>query len=223
MTVYQLLNNSWKRSTEESRITIDYINNSNKEHKMTDSTANFEDTTINKPINKTVNEATSKAHRNSDNDNDDNKNKEVTDSLQTFETRWRYAVFPAMVLFVLLIGFMFYLIYGMLQRMEDLSKDIHEMSKVITVSMPKLNKSVDKMTDNIGEMKVATTSMAITTHGMGQNLWDINSNISKPLSAMNKILPWSYMKNRSPRPVLPPNYYIVPKAGNTPVIKPANY
>ena len=190
---------------------------------MTDSTANFEDTTINKPINKTVNEATSKAHRNSDNDNDDNKNKEVTDSLQTFETRWRYAVFPALVLFVLLIGFMFYLIYGMLQRMEDLSKDIHEMSKVITVSMPKLNKSVDKMTDNIGEMKVATTSMAITTHGMGQNLWDINSNISKPLSAMNKILPWSYMKNRSPRPVLPPNYYVVPKAGNTPVIKPANY
>lgn len=179
---------------------------------MTDSTANFEDATINK----TADQAIPKTNRNSDNDN----NKEVTESLQTFETRWRYAVFPAMILFVLLIGFMFYLIYGMLQRMEDLSKDIHEMSKIIIVSMPKLDQSVDKMAENIVDMKVATTSMAITTHGMGQNLWDINSNISKPLSAMNKILPWSYMKNRSPRPVLPPNYYVAPKAGNTPVIKP---
>ncbi len=172
---------------------------------MTDATANFTDMA--------TNEATPKTEK--------DKNKEVTDSLQTFETRWRYAVFPAMVLFVLLIGFMFYLIYGMLQRMEDLSKDIHQMSKVITASMPKLEQSVSNMAVNIGDMKVATTSIAITTHGMGQNIWDINRNISKPLSVMNKILPWSYKGNQSRRP--PPNFQTATNVSTMPAVNTVNY
>ena len=172
---------------------------------------------------------------------------EISSSLQTFETRWRYAVFPAMITFVLLIGFMFYLIYGMLQRMQDLSKDIHEMANVInealpvmqggivgmssrmqwvgedmkkmsknmndmsgaiTDSMPKLTTGVTSMAINVSEMTIATKTMALTTHNMGQNIWDMNRNFSKPLSAMNKILPWSN-KDRAPRPMmmLPPAIY----------------
>jgi cytochrome c553 len=172
---------------------------------------------------------------------------DVTSSLQTFETRWRYAVFPAMITFVLLIGFMFYLIYGMLQRMEDLSRDIHtmgnvisealpvmqggvvgmssrmqwvgedmkkmsknmnDMSNAITKSMPKLTEGVSNMSTNVNEMTLATKTMALTTHNMGQNIWDMNRNFSKPLSAMNKILPWSN-KDRAPRPMmmLPPTLY----------------
>ncbi|MCK5727241.1 MAG: c-type cytochrome [Thiotrichaceae bacterium] len=156
--------------------------------------------------------------------------KSAPDSLQTFETRWKYAIAPAMLTFVLLIGFMFYLIYGMLQRMQDLSRDINamsvviieampvmqggilgmssrmqyvgedmskmsgnmeDMSKAIVDSMPKLEKNVASMSNNVEEMTVATTSMSETTHNMGQNLWDMNRNFSKPLSAMNKMLPWS--------------------------------
>ena len=57
-------------------------------------------------------------------------------SIETMETRWKYAVFPAMVAFVILGAFGFYLIYGMLQRMEDLAEDIDDMSKVMIESLP---------------------------------------------------------------------------------------
>jgi cytochrome c553 len=164
---------------------------------------------------------------------------DVTESLRTFESRWKYAVFPAMVMFVLLIGFMFFLIWGMLQRMEDLAEDIdtmtkvmgetlpvmqggvvgmssrmqwvgddmkkmsedmHNMSNVITEVMPNMNDRVKDMSNNISEMSFATNTMAVTTHNMGQNIWDMNRNFSKPLSMMNKIIPFSN-KDRPPRPM----------------------
>lgn len=140
---------------------------------------------------------------------------EAVKTLETFETRWRYAVFPAMVAFVILASFGFYLIYGMLQRMEDLSRDVAEMSRVIQVTMPAMQGSIGGMASDMhqlnsvisgsfpalntnvaamsGDMKTvsySTASMANTTQNMGQNLWELNKNISKPFSMMNNIMPW---------------------------------
>ena len=63
-------------------------------------------------------------------------NEANSSKLQSFENRWRFAVFPAMIMFVMLSGFGFYLIWGMLDRMQALSKDINSMTKVISESMP---------------------------------------------------------------------------------------
>lgn len=79
----------------------------------------------------------------------DQDEEELNETLESFETRWKYAVFPAMIAFVILAGFGFYLIYGMLQRMEDLSADIHDMAKVITISMPAMQTGVMQMSSRM--------------------------------------------------------------------------
>ena len=63
-------------------------------------------------------------------------NQEAARTLETFESRWRYAVFPAMIAFFILSAFGFYLIYGMLQRMESISSDINRMTDLMEKSVP---------------------------------------------------------------------------------------
>jgi hypothetical protein len=102
---------------------------------------------------------------------------ELNETLESFETRWRYAVFPAMIAFVILAGFGFYLIYGMLQRMEDLSKDIHDMTGVITESMPVMQVGIVTMSSRmqlIGE----------DLHGMRSDMNRLSVVISNTMPAM---------------------------------------
>ena len=119
---------------------------------------------------------------------------------QVMESRWRYAVFPAMVTFVLLIGFMFYLIYGMLQRMEDLSEDIDKMTNVISDSLPVMQGGVvsmssrmqwvgedlRKMTTDVNHMsRVLTDSMPTMTRSIDNMTTDVNNmtNAANSMSA----------------------------------------
>jgi len=145
-------------------------------------------------------------------------NKEAAQTLESFEVRWRYAVFPAMIAFFILSAFGFYLIYGMLQRMESmshditrmtnlmeqtvptLSSDIHQMNKTISKTMPALEQNVNDMTKDVSNMTYSATSMAASTKNMGQSTWELNRSISKPMRMMNKMIPWSV---DTPRP----NYY----------------
>jgi hypothetical protein len=137
---------------------------------------------------------------------------ELEQAIDSFQTKWKYAVFPAMIAFVILSVFGFYLIYGMLQRMEDLSKDVnrmadtisnslpamqqnvgimasdmHEMNEVIGTNFPKLEKRVDAMSNS-------TEYMAQTTSSMGHSIEEMNDSVSKPLSMMNRMIPWSRRK-----------------------------
>ena len=136
-------------------------------------------------------------------------NEEAAQTLETFEARWRYAVFPAMIAFVILSSFGFYLIYGMLQRMESMSNDISRMtilmektvpalasdiqlmSKTITKTMPELEQQVSNLTDDVTTISHSANSMATSTHNMGQSTWEINRSISKPMSMMNNMIPWN--------------------------------
>jgi HAMP domain-containing protein len=142
---------------------------------------------------------------------------ETTETLQNFENRWKYAVFPAMIAFVLLAGFGFYLIYNMLQRMEDLSRDVnrmvdvleksmpamtddvHSMNLAISSSMPALEHEIADMSQEMKRMSHSTESLSATTRNMGHNLWEVNKNISTPLSIMNSVVPWSRVS--APQPV----------------------
>ncbi len=151
----------------------------------------------------------------------------VDETIETMETRWKYAVFPAMVAFIVLAGFGFYLIYGMLQRMEDLSSNVEKMTNVIKVAMPSMQNDMSSMSNNMqqmnttisgnfpelthnvatmsSDMKVmshSTTSMAMTTHNLGRNMWELNKNVSKPLSLMNNMIPWNSSNSvPPPRPM----------------------
>lgn len=93
---------------------------------------------------------------------------------QVMESRWRYAVFPAMVMFVLLIGFMFYLIYGMLQRMEDLAEDIDKMTGVIADSLPVMQGGVVSMSSRVqwmgDDIKKMSTSVNHMSNVVSQSM-----------------------------------------------------
>jgi len=154
-------------------------------------------------------------------------NLETTETLEVLETRWKYAVFPAMIAFIILAGFGFYLIYGMLQRMEDLSHNVYRMTEVIQSAMPSMQKDMTHMSSNIQQinttiqqnfpslahnvssmshdmkdMSYSTASMASTTHNLSYNVWELNKNVSQPLSLMNNILPWNKAQ-RIPPPIYP--------------------
>ncbi|MEE9350994.1 MAG: hypothetical protein V3U78_01940 [Thiotrichaceae bacterium] len=137
---------------------------------------------------------------------------ELEQAIDSFQLKWKYAVFPAMIAFVILSVFGFYLIFGMLQRMESLSQDVnrmadtisdalpamqqnvgimasdmHEMNEVIGTNFPKLEKRVDAMSNS-------TEYMAQTTSSMGHSIEEMNDSVSKPLSMMNRMIPWSRRK-----------------------------
>jgi len=174
----------------------------------------------------------------------DNGNSEAAETLETFEIRWKYAVFPAMIAFAVLSAFGFYLIYGMLQRMEDLSKNVYQMTQVIHTTMPSMNTNMTNMSGDIHQLNTtitenfpdldqkvtsmskdmktlsySTASMAMTTHNMGQNVWELNKNVSKPFSAIGNMIPWS-SKGSTPPPA--PYYYqqqqINKNVGTPPII-----
>ncbi|MGV6858821.1 MAG: c-type cytochrome [bacterium] len=100
---------------------------------------------------------------------------EIQKNLKIFESRWRYAVFPAMVLFVLLIGFMFYLIYGMLQRMQDLAEDIDKMTTVMSESLP--------------VMQGAVVAMSSRMQWVGDDLKDMSGNVNHMTRVISRSMP----------------------------------
>ena len=128
-------------------------------------------------------------------------NEEAARTLETFESRWRYAVFPAMIAFFILSAFGFYLIYGMLQRMESISHDINRMTNLMEKSMPVISTDITELKNtisvsmpaiqaNVNDMSDSANSMANSTHNMGQSTWEINRSISKPMRVMNNMFPW---------------------------------
>ncbi len=139
---------------------------------------------------------------------------ELQQAIDSFQNRWKYAVFPAMIAFVILSIFGFYLIFGMLQRMEDLSRDVNRMADTISQTLPPMQQNITSMSadmhqlnDVIGTsfpnleqrvdaMSNSTEYMAQTTHSMGSSIWEMNRNISRPLSFMNKMIPFSRQNTR---------------------------
>ncbi|MCB1754954.1 MAG: c-type cytochrome [Gammaproteobacteria bacterium] len=186
-----------------------------------------------------------------ENKKDNLSEEEQLQKLASFENRWKYAVIPAMVAFFMLSGFGFYLIFGMLERMTALSKDIHLMTRVMSESlpvmqggvvsmssrmqsvgndlekmtkdvnamsavlnkvMPSLDSRIVEMAANINRMSYSTAAMATTTDNMGRNIWDMNRNISKPMSFFGDMMPWQRSTATPPPSMMTPTYqhYIYP-------------
>lgn len=101
--------------------------------------------------------------------------------LSSFEARWKFLVFPAMIAFIILAGFGFYLIYGMLQRMEQLSQDVHRMANVVEDTMPTMQGGVVSMSSRmqwIGEdLDRMTSVVANTMPSMEQQVGEMSTNI----------------------------------------------
>ena len=137
---------------------------------------------------------------------EDSSKEENSEAIQVFETRWRYAVFPAMIAFVILSVFGFYLIYGMLQHMQSMSKDIHRMTSLMNVAVPMITTDISQLTEtiaitmpsiqsNVNTMSKSTQSMAASTRHLDRSTYELNRSISRPMNFMNNMMPFNFDSN----------------------------
>jgi len=155
--------------------------------------------------------------------------------------RLQILVYPAMLAFFILSAFGFYLIYSLTSDVNRMADTIVHMSGSIdtnmdsisgtmghiSIKMDSLNASTksmsgdlgsmtnntDEMVKSIGGMRSATYDMAASTNSMQRDMWSMNKNISTPLSAINKFLPWKDSKNLpfpGSRAPLPQSYFAYP-------------
>ncbi|KAG1682731.1 hypothetical protein GQR58_010526 [Nymphon striatum] len=69
--------------------------------------------------------------------------------------------------------------------------DPKDISNTIATTMPELKQHVSNMSQNVTSLSNSADSMATSTQHMGQSTWEINRSISKPMRAMNKMIPWN--------------------------------
>ena len=110
----------------------------------------------------------------------------MDDALESMETRWKYAVFPAMIAFVILAGFGFYLIYGMLQRMEDIADDINDISKVMADSLPIMQGGVVGMSSRMQWIGEDLNGMRADVHQLSVTIQQTMPNMEGKVDDMSK-------------------------------------
>lgn len=150
---------------------------------------------------------------------------ELENELEEFEKRadsstkrLQLLVYPAMVAFVILSAFGFYLIYsltsdvnrmadtivhmsgsidtnmdsisGTMEQMSGKMDGLNESTKSMSGDIGSMTNNTDKMVKSIGGLRSATYDMAASTNNMQRDMWSLNKNISTPLSMVNKFIPW---------------------------------
>ncbi len=137
--------------------------------------------------------------------------------------RMQMLVYPAMVAFIILAAYGFFLVHSLTTDVGKMAKSIVVISDAVGNNMKIISSStiamsdkmsslvsstesmsgrvgdmtskVGSMSQNIGVMRDSTESMASSTNNMQQDMWSLNQNISTPLSMFNKFIPWSNNSN----------------------------
>lgn len=162
----------------------------------------------------------------------------VENELQDFEERQvsvtrtlQMIVYPAMVAFIILSAYGFYLVQSLTTDVHALTATIADMHKSVETNMDKIsgtmnvmtgqmnnlvvstsqmtdnivgmNDSTQNMAGNIQQMNASTQNMAVSTYNMQRDVWSMNKNISGPMKMFNKFTPFGSDKT-TPYVVPPP-------------------
>ncbi|QQZ29446.1 hypothetical protein HMY34_12055 [Thiothrix subterranea] len=163
---------------------------------------------------------------------------DVEDELQDFEERQvnvtrtlQMIVYPAMVAFIILSAYGFYLVQSLTTDVHHLTSTIANMHNSVDTNMTKMtgsiesmnsqmgslvnstgqmtnnivgmNSSTQDMAGNIQQMNASTQNMAVSTYNMQRDMWSMNKNISGPMKMFNKFSPFGN-DTTSPYVVPPP-------------------
>lgn len=163
---------------------------------------------------------------------------DVEDELQDFEERQvnvtrtlQMIVYPAMVAFIILSAYGFYLVQSLTTDVHTLTETISEMNRTVDTNMGRMANNLDTMTGQMGslvqstsemthnivgmnsstkdmagnmqQMNASTQNMAVSTYNMQRDMWSMNKNISGPMKMFNKFSPFGSDKT-SPYVVPPP-------------------
>ena len=163
---------------------------------------------------------------------------DVEDELQHFEEKQvnvtrtlQMIVYPAMVAFIILSAYGFFLVQSLTTDVHRLTETIAGMNNSVQTNMQSIAGTMDKMSNqmgnlvdstghmsnnivgmnsstqdmagNIQQMNASTQNMAVSTYNMQRDMWSMNKNISGPMKMFNKFNPFGSDKN-TPYVVPPP-------------------
>lgn len=140
--------------------------------------------------------------------------------------RMQLLVYPAMVAFIILAAYGFYLVNSLTQDVHRMAGSVDKMAETVDVNMRiissnttdmsmkmtylvdnthDMNKNMNDLVGTTGKMSTSVDYLSTYTGNMQQDMWSLNRNISKPLCMFNKFIPWS--NNSGSGQHRPPVYY----------------
>jgi uncharacterized protein YoxC len=164
--------------------------------------------------------------------------REVEEELHEFEDQQtnvtrtlQMIVYPAMVAFIILAAYGFYLVQSLTTDVHRLTETISAMNDTVHSNMNNIagtmnnmtsqmgslvdstsqmthnivgmNGSTQDMAGNIQQMNASTQNMAVSTYNMQRDVWSMNKNISGPMKMFNKFSPFGN-DTTNPYVVAPP-------------------
>lgn len=128
--------------------------------------------------------------------------------------RWELIVYPSLFAFILLAGYGFYLVYSLAKDVHYLAISVDTNMTLLAGNMQSVSEQMNKMSRNVGDMtqsirsidgnvrtlepmltnmgaiEHSLKSMTSAAHSMRDDMSIMNHNISRPMSFMNKVMPW---------------------------------
>jgi len=111
----------------------------------------------------------------------------------TFEAsarRWEIIVYPALVAFIILAGYGFYLIYSLtsnVTRVTDYMANVTETMQLVSQDMREVSVRMAVMSQNIGDMSGDTDELTQSINNMNQQIYTMNQNIAIMTGSINRM------------------------------------
>lgn len=111
----------------------------------------------------------------------------------TFEAsarRWEIIVYPAMIAFVILAGYGFFLIYSLtsnVTRVTDYMATVTENMATVSQDMRQVTREMVTMSQNIGSMSGDTDELTQSLNNMNQQIYTMNQNIAIMTGSINRM------------------------------------
>lgn len=118
---------------------------------------------------------------------------ELSKAFMSSAKRWEAIVYPSLLVFMILAGSGFYLIYSLT---NDASRIANNMNNIV-LHMDAMSKNMVLMTQTVDSQSASMKEMTHHMRGMNQSMnqmrYDMsvmNNSVSRPMSFMNKFMPW---------------------------------
>ena len=114
--------------------------------------------------------------------------------------RWEMIVYPALVAFMLLAAYGFFLIYSLTSDASRIANNMNDMTAnmermvvhmdSMTKNMVLMTQTVDSQSASMKEMTMHMRGMNVSMNQMRYDFSVMNNSVSRPMSFMNTFMPW---------------------------------
>ncbi len=132
---------------------------------------------------------------------------QLSDAFRASARRWELIVYPALIAFVILAGYGFYLVYSLTKdvhlvaaHMEAITKNMDAVAQQMEAVSANMNvvagdihaesKTMEQMTAHLEGMNDQMRQMNFTVDQMRYHFAVMNRTVGRPMSFMNSFMPW---------------------------------